>query len=201
MSEEILSTASAPDDLEEVDDGRGRHAFLRLLAYRLAFGVAIILLWQLASDRLIDSYWVSKPTRILEQLMEMVVSGEIFLHFFDTMVNTFWGYVLGAFVGIGVGFLLAHYDTVARVLEPYIMAFNGVPRIAYAPLFIVWFGIDREAKVILVATIVFFLTFTNTFAGIRGVSVDLVNIARIMGGSKLGILRKVVLPASAPWIL
>ncbi len=201
MSEKVLPEAPASNLAEGGEVDPGKHEFIRLLAYRLAFGIILILLWQLASDRIIDSYWVSKPTRIFEQFMEMVFSGEVFFHFFDTMFNTFSGYVVGAVVGIGVGFLLAEYETIARVLEPYIMAFNGVPRIAYAPLFIVWFGIDRESKVILVATIVFFLTFTNTFAGIRGVSLDLVNVARIMGGRKIGIMRKVVLPSAAPWIL
>ncbi|MFQ5913093.1 MAG: ABC transporter permease [Nitrospinota bacterium] len=201
MSDEIFARAEATESVEEVGDDGAKGGFFRLLAYRLAFGLVILFLWQFASDRIVDSYWVSKPTRVFDQLMEMVVSKEIFVHFFDTMINTFWGYVLGAIVGICIGFLLAEYQTVASVLEPYIMAFNGVPRIAYAPLFIVWFGIERESKVILVATIVFFLTFTNTFAGIRGVSVDLVNVARIMGGRKLGILRKVILPSAAPWII
>ena len=80
------------------------------------------------------------------------------------MENTFWGYVLGALAGIMFGFLLAEIEVVALVIEPFIMAFNGVPRIAYAPLFIAWFGIERQPKIILVMTIVFFLTFVSTFA-------------------------------------
>ncbi|MFQ5683966.1 MAG: ABC transporter permease [Candidatus Binatia bacterium] len=187
---------------------------LRLGLYRLAFGLAVLTVWQLSASPhsflaqglpnlfpLIDDYWVSTPSKIAEQFWEITRSGEIFIHFKGTMLNTVIGYVFGAAIGISIGFLLAEFETIAKVLEPYIMAFNGVPRIAYAPLFIVWFGIDIESKVILVMTIVFFLTFINTYSGIRGVNPDLINIARIMGATKLQIMRKVVLPGASPWII
>ncbi len=117
------------------------------------------------------------------------------------MLNTFLGYAIGAVVGICTGFLLAEFEVVAKILEPYIMALNGVPRIAYAPLFIVWFGIGMQSKVVLVLTIVFFLTFINTYSGIRGVNLDLINIARVMGGTKFKIMLKVIMPSASPWII
>lgn len=191
-----------------------RSGQVRLGLYRLAFGAVLLAAWQLSADPnsflaqrlpkifpLIDEYWVSTPFRIAEQFWKITRSGEIFLHFRVTMLNTIAGYILGAVTGTLIGFILAEFETVAKVLEPYIMALNGVPRIAYAPLFIVWFGIGMQSKIILVMTIVFFLTFINTYSGIRGVSPDLINIARIMGGTKLRIMLKVVLPGASPWIL
>ena len=88
----------------------------------------------------------------------------------------------------------------AQVLDPYVVAFNGIPRIALAPLFIIWFGIGPMSKVILVISVVFFLTFFNTFAGVKGVDAELKNILRIMGASERQILMKVTLPAIVPWI-
>ncbi len=186
----------------------------RLTVYRVLFGLLLVISWQVGADPesfmarqfpglfpLIDPYWVSTPSRILHQFWQLLRSGELAFHFQGTMLNTALGYVLGASIGVVGGFFLAEFATLARVLEPYIMAFNGVPRIAYAPLFIVWFGIDFKSKVILVLTIVFFLTFINTFYGVQGVNPDLINLARIMGGRKLAIIRKVILPGASPWIL
>jgi NitT/TauT family transport system permease protein len=81
-----------------------------------------------------------------------------------------------------------------------VVAFNGIPRIALAPLFIIWFGIGPTSKVILVISVVFFLTFFNTFAGVKGVDAELKNVLRIMGASERQILMKVTLPAIVPWI-
>lgn len=187
---------------------------VRLTFYRIGFGLFVLAVWQLSADPhsflarnfpnsfpFVNEYWVSTPAKIAKQLYEITSSGELFVHFWGTMLNTFLGYAIGAVVGICTGFLLAEFEVVAKVLEPYIMALNGVPRIAYAPLFIVWFGIGMQSKVVLVLTIVFFLTFINTYSGIRGVSLDLINIARVMGGTKFKIMLKVIMPGASPWII
>jgi NitT/TauT family transport system permease protein len=86
-------------------------------------------------------------------------------------------------------------------LNPYLIAINGVPRIALAPLFIVWFGIGLTSKIWLGGMMAFFLTFFNTYAGVGGVDPGLKKVARVMGATPLQVLLKVVLPASTPWIV
>lgn len=176
-----------------------RVAFLRTLV-----GITLLILWQAISGKLIDEKLISSPELIFAAFIDLASTdnpdGNLWTHFAYTMENTFWGYVAGAILGILLGFLLAEAEMIALIIEPFIMAFNGVPRIAYAPLFIAWFGIEREPKIILVLTIVFFLTFVSTFAGIRSVPQELINVARILGGGKLAIMRKVVMPAASPWI-
>ncbi|MDA1001258.1 MAG: ABC transporter permease [bacterium] len=178
--------------------------WLRVAALRIVFGICTIALWEYVSGRWIDEKVISAPSLLFESFFDIVDAnnpdGSLWVHFAYTVENTFWGYIFGAIAGIAFGFLLAELEIVALVIEPFIMAFNGVPRIAYAPLFIAWFGIERQPKIILVLTIVFFLTFVSTFSGIRSVSRDLINVARVLGGNKLAILRKVVLPAASPWI-
>jgi NitT/TauT family transport system permease protein len=204
--------AEQGEDVPKIEFYRAER--VRLAFYRIGFGLFVLAVWQLGADPhsflarnfpnsfpFADEYYVSTPVKIAKQLYEITTSGELFVHFWGTMLNTFLGYAIGAVVGIGLGFVLAEFEVVAKILEPYIMALNGVPRIAYAPLFIVWFGIGMQSKVVLVLTIVFFLTFINTYSGIRGVSLDLVNIARVMGGTKFKIMLKVVMPGASPWII
>ena len=172
----------------------------RLFLYRLLFGLLLITLWELSSGRFIDPFWISSPSRVFLYLWEVTSDGSIFAHLAITLYETFAGFFIGAVTGIGFGFLLARRETLAQVLDPYIVAFNGIPRIALAPIFIIWFGIGPNSKVILVVMVVFFLTFFNTYSGVKGVDVDLKNILRIMGATERQILWKVTIPATVPWI-
>jgi NitT/TauT family transport system permease protein len=175
--------------------GRGR-----LFVYRLLFGFALLALWEAASGRLIDPFWVSRPSDIFKYLWGVVADGSIFGHLAITLYETFLGFFIGAASGIALGFFLARKEVLAQVLDPYIVAFNGIPRIALAPLFIIWFGIGPNSKVILVVTVVFFLTFFNTYAGVKGVDIELKNILKVMGASERQILFKITIPATVPWI-
>ena len=168
---------------------------------RVLFGLALLLGWELASDRLIGSFWVSSPSRIAGYFVTIVRSGELFGHVGVTLLAASSGYAIEAVAGAIVGFLLAEFRVVAHVLEPYIRAFYGIPRIALAPLFIIWFGIGIMSKVVLVVLVVFFLVFASTYAGVKNVDPALVNVVRIFGGGRWDVVRKVTLPASIPWIL
>ena len=172
----------------------------RLFLYRLLFGLLLLTLWELTSGRLIDPFWISSPSRVSVYLWQVISDGSIFGHLAITLYETFTGFFIGALAGIGFGFLLANKETLAQVLDPYIVAFNGIPRIALAPIFIIWFGIGPNSKVILVVIVVFFLTFFNTFSGVKGVDIELKNILRVMGASERQILFKVTIPSTIPWV-
>ena len=172
----------------------------RLLAYRALFGLALVAAWQAASGRLIDPFWVSSPGKVGAFLWQLMRDGSIWGHLSVTLYETATGFVIGAVSGVAAGFLLGPQRTLAQVLDPYIVAFNGIPRIALAPLFIIWFGIGPNSKVVLVVTVVFFLTFFNTYSGVRGVEHEYVNVLRIMGATPRQILWKVTVPATVPWI-
>ncbi len=172
----------------------------RLFIYRLIFGLVLLTFWEMSSGRLIDPFWVSSPSKVFRYLYEVFVDGSIFGHLGITLYETFAGFLIGSVLGIGLGFVLGRREVLAQILDPYVVAFNGIPRIALAPLFIIWFGIGPTSKVILVLSVVFFLTFFNTYAGVKGVESELKNILRIMGASERQILMKVTLPAIVPWI-
>jgi len=172
----------------------------RLFVYRLIFGLILLTFWEVSSGRLIDPFWVSSPSKVFRYLYEVFADGSIFGHLGITLYETFAGFLIGSVLGIGLGFALGRREVLAQILDPYVVAFNGIPRIALAPLFIIWFGIGPTSKVILVLSVVFFLTFFNTYAGVKGVESELKNILRIMGASERQILMKVTLPAIVPWI-
>jgi hypothetical protein len=89
---------------------------------------------------------------------------------------------------------------VADVFDPYITAVYSIPKIALAPLFIIWFGIGIESKVAVSAAIVFFVIFLNTYSGVREVNPIYINTTRIMGGEG-AVLRHVIIPSDASWVI
>ena len=164
-------------------------------------GLALLVFWELASGRLVRETYISRPTAIVARLWELFSSGEIWPHLAVTGQELALGYTLGVTAGIVAGYVLGRSQRLARIFEPYVMAFYGIPKIALAPLFIIWFGIGIWSKVTLAATMVFFLVFYNVFSGVRTVDRDLVGLARVLGADETALSRHVYLPAAAPFIL
>ncbi|TNC27393.1 ABC transporter permease [Amycolatopsis alkalitolerans] len=168
---------------------------------RIGLLVLILVLWQLAADRWIDSTFTSKPTEIVKRLGEWSADGTLWTNSWITVQEIVYGFLLGAAAGAIAGFVLASMNLIYRVLDPFVMALYSIPKVALAPLFIVWFGIGMHMKVLLAAATVFFLVFLNTAAGVREVDRGLIDAVRLMGGSRGDIARRVVLPASMTGVL
>jgi NitT/TauT family transport system permease protein len=137
---------------------------------------------------------------VAEKAWEWLSSGLLFMHVKITFIEMILGALIGTTAAIFTGFLLSASLIMAEALMPFISALYGIPRIALAPLFIMWFGIDVESKIALVSVVVFFLVFFNAFVGAREVDKAHMDSARIMGASQWQIFRLVVLPHSAGWI-
>jgi NitT/TauT family transport system permease protein len=168
---------------------------------KLLPGIALLLFWQLSSGRLIKEIYVSKPTAVAQRLYELFASGEIYPHLWTTGQELVLGYVIGVAGGVIGGYTLGRSPRLARIFEPYVMAFYGVPKIALAPLFIIWFGIGMGSKIALASIMVFFLVFYNVFAGVRSVDRELVNLSLIMGANQRQLTYHVFLPAAAPFVM
>lgn len=168
---------------------------------KLLPGIALLVFWQWASGRLIKEIYVSKPTAVAQRLYELFASGEIYPHLWTTGQELVLGYVIGVAGGVIGGYTLGRSPRLARIFEPYVMAFYGVPKIALAPLFIIWFGIGMGSKIALASIMVFFLVFYNVFAGVRSVDRELVNLTLVMGANQRQLTYHVFLPAAAPFVM
>lgn len=168
---------------------------------RVLFALFFLGLWELGADRLFDSFFFSTPLRIFAQVAQELVNPGFYRDLGVTALEMTAGFAIGAGSGIALGVLLARWAFVARVLDPFLLALYSIPRIALAPMLIVWFGIGYSSKIFLGATLVFFITFFNTLSGIRAVDPALCNVARVMQASEWQIFRKVMLPSASSWIL
>lgn len=179
---------------------RERQRRRTIWAARAALLVVILGTWQLASGRLISDFFIGKPTEIAETLWRWALSGELFFHGGITAIEALLGFLLGSAIGMFVGIVLGRSQVLAEVLDPFITMFYSLPKVALAPMFILWFGIGIDMKIYLTATIVFFLVFLNTYSGVRAVSREQIAILKLMGANEGHILRKVVVPSAITWV-
>ncbi len=192
--------ASTPPETSSEKSRAGLGKFIRGLVTLLP-GIALLVFWQWSSGRLIREIYVSKPTAVVERLYELFASGEIYPHLWTTGQELVLGYTIGVAGGVVGGYALGRSQRLASIFEPYVMAFYGVPKIALAPLFIIWFGIGIWSKVALASTMVFFLVFYNVFSGVRSVDRELVNLTLVMGANQRQLTWHVYLPAAAPFVM
>lgn len=157
--------------------------------------------WEWASGRLIKPFWVSKPSRIAAALAEWLPTLEFWEHLGTTVSELCLGFVLGTSLALVIGFVFGEFRRVGEFFDAYLAALYGVPRTALAPLFILWFGIGLGSKVAQAAIMCFFLVLFNTIAGLRAVDPELINMARVVGGTRLQILSKIKVPSAFPYIM
>jgi NitT/TauT family transport system permease protein len=152
------------------------------------------------SAGLIDPLWVSSPFLVAGELWQLTVTGELLGDVWMTVSEALLAFVVSSSLGIVSGLLLARSPFWDDVLAPIIVALNSLPRIALAPLIILWFGVGVVAKVVTAFTLVYFILLVNTLGGAKNVDNDIMTIAQLMGASKRDLLWKVTLPSALPWI-
>jgi NitT/TauT family transport system permease protein len=167
---------------------------------QVALGLVLLLLWQGASGRLVDNFFISNPIDVGTRLAGWVGDGSLFLHLWATVYATVVGFFVGAVGGVVLGIWLGVSPFTSRLLSPYLNALNALPKVALAPLFVLWFGLGLESKIALAAVLVLFLVFLNTYAGVREVDQDLIDGARLMKATRTQLIGKDIIPSAMSWV-
>lgn len=173
----------------------------QLWGWRLLLLVGVLVAWELASGRIVSELMLSRPSAIAEMLWTWLTNGTLVRNLNVTAQATALGFALGAAAGILVGYITATFRRLGDVVEPAMTALYTMPRLALAPLFILWFGLGLQFRVIFAATIVFFLVYFNTHFGVKDVKGELIAAVRLMGASRREVAFKVVIPSALVWVV
>ncbi len=179
---------------------RPRVALEGLALAQLIVFFGLLATWQIVSSLLNLGFWMSSPVAVIQALVSWAQAGTLTSDIGITMLEAGCGFVLGATTGALVGFLFGWFRRLGDLFEPFIMSFYTLPKIALAPLFVLWFGIGTLNKVMFSALLVFFMIFFTTFQGTRQVDADLIANARLMGASRFATWTKIAVPYSAVWV-
>lgn len=147
------------------------------------------------------AFFFGEPVQIFHRIwIWFVVDADIYKHLSITLVETLLAFAIGASTGLLGGLWLALSPMASAILEPYIKAFNAMPRIILAPIFSVWFGLGMGSKIALGVTLVFFIVFFNVYQGVKEVSPVVLANARMLGANQRQLLRHIYLPSATSWV-
>lgn len=173
---------------------------LMFWSLRILSVVVFLVAWQLYGSQPLQ-FAVAPPTEVLPDLFEGITSGEFLRAAVGTFVIMITGYVIAAFLGIAIGLAVASSDVADNTLTPLINAAYASPITLLIPIIGVYTGIDFWGKVFIVVAFAIFVIIINTEAGVRAVRQDMVETARSFSASQSQLIRKVILPATTPYVL
>ena len=196
-------TAHAPVSVES-GAGAGPGTSMRATWVRfmppLALFVGVVVVWEAVSRIFrLPEFVLPAPTAIVEVL----ISNQRALAYaaFVTAREVLWGFLLSAVIGAAVALVIARFAAFGRALYPLVVLFQNVPKVALAPLFILWFGFDLAPKVVLIVVIAFFPVAINMLVGLQTVDANLIALMRSVGASRNEILLRIQIPSSLPYLM
>ena len=152
--------------------------------------------WELLADaRIIDSFITSQPSRILETFMNLG-SNDLLKHIGVTVYETIVGFLLGTILGIIIAIILWWSDFLAKVLDPYLVVLNSLPKVALGPVIIIWVGAGTPAIIVMAVAISLVVTILENLNGFMRTDKDLIKMAKTFQATKWQILTKIVIPAN-----
>ena len=168
-----------------------------ILSFQIGILATFLLLWEvLAKFKIIDSFLMSMPSNILHTIKDLFLSGDLFTHIFTTLYETLLGFMIATILGSIIAIFLWCSEYLRKILEPYIVVLNSLPKIALGPIIIVWFGAGTKSIVFMAIIITIIVTIITMENGFLSVDKNKIKLLKTFGANKTQILFKLILPAS-----
>lgn len=166
----------------------------------VALFAALMLLWEMAvATGIITSIMIPRPSRIFGAILDLYIfKGTIWEHFFITLAEAVFGFLIGAAIAIVLAVCSSLSESFERYVSPYAVVLNVTPGIALTPLIIAWFGYGMGSKIALAAVICFFPIFVNTLTGLRQIDADREELFKSLGATDRQVFVKLRVPAALP---
>jgi NitT/TauT family transport system permease protein len=203
MSAPTRYAKDTSDTAEKTDRRLARP--LRTLALQLGTALAIFGLWELlTATEIIPDFLLPRASEVLVTLwgdiVEIVTGGPMFGHFMTTLIEIILGFIASVIIGVLVGALLSEFKPIQRALYPYVVAANATPRIAFAPLIVIWFGFDYGSKIVMAVAVAVFPVIVNTMAGLAATDRDDFRLMQSLRATRPQVLRRLRLPTALPYL-
>lgn len=170
--------------------------------FQISIFVFLIAFWEVAAQfGLVDPFIFSSPSRMVQCFVDLSADGSIYYHIGVTLLETFLSFFLIMLFGILIAILLWWNETIAKILEPYLVVLNSLPKTALAPVFIVWLGNNMKTIIVAAVSVAVFGSIITLHTAFCSVEEEKVKLIRTLGGSRIDILKYIVLPGNAHTIV
>lgn len=197
----IMKTPYRQPLTDRLPNLKGFSPAIKNIVLTLLIPVVLVIMWEVLSRKgIIRPSILPAPSTIGLTLLDMLKSGELFRHLGVSILRVFQGYILGASLGIIIGFLMGLFKPVEKAFSLITGLLRPIPIVAWVPVLILWMGIDESSKITVIAIGSFWPTLLNVIHGIKNTDKKYLEVAEILGKNKFTVLTKVVLPSALPSI-
>lgn len=195
---------------ESLDVSIAQQAFIRkhylrqrrVRTIQLIILIGFILLWEVTTRLdILNSFIFSSPSRVVKVIIEMTVNGQLLYHIGVTLLETLLSFLLVNAIGVIMAVILWWNDSVSKVLEPYLIVLNSLPKSALAPVFIVWLGNNMKTIIVAAVSVAVFGSIITLYTDFKAVEEDKIKLIYTLGGKKKDVLFKVIIPSNIPSII
>lgn len=173
-----------------------------ILLTQISIFIVGLCLWEIAAQfKWIDTFLTSYPTQIWKLFLSYIKKGNLFYHVGISVFETVVGFLGGTLLGMGIAVLLWWSEFWAKVMDPYLVMLNSLPKTALAPIIIIWVGAGYSGIIVTAITVSIVVTIMNMYISFTSVDEDLIRLVNTFGSTKLQILQKIVLPSSIPSLI
>lgn len=175
---------------------------LKITFFRIFILIAFLCLWEiLANLKLIDPFLTSSPSRMFNSLIDFIKEGTIWTHIWVTSYETILGFVLGTVIGTIVAIILWWCPLTSKILDPYLVVLNALPKVALAPIIIFWVGNGTTAIIVIALLISLVTTIISVLTGFNEVDKDKLLLMKTFQASKFQILKYLIFPYTIPVLI
>ena len=176
--------------------------FWVILAIQVAVLVVGIALWELGADYgWIDGFFWSRPSAIYDTLIKFFTEGDAWTDIGFTFRSTIFGFLLGTAAGSLIGLSFWWSRNYANIVQPYMICFHSLPKLALAPLVILVFGLGLASKIAIATALTIIVSILTTYAGVKALDPDQERLFYSLGASRMQVFRKLVVPFCLPWVI
>lgn len=171
----------------------------RIRIYQIIILAGFIAFWEISTHiGIVDAFIFSNPSGVIKTIINMLQGGELLYHIGITLLETLISFTIVNVFGILVAVILWWNNSISKVLEPYLIVLNSLPKSALAPLFIVWLGNNMKTIIVAAVSVAIFGTIISLYSDFKTVEEDKIKLIYTLGGNKKDVLFKVVLPSNIP---
>lgn len=164
---------------------------------RFALLIILLVIWEILADtEIVNPFITSSPSRIAKTIASLTAEGELFYHVGITLLETITGFIISTVLGTAFALILWWNDFLRKLLEPYIVVINALPKIALGPLIIIWFGTGQKAIIFMTILVCIIIATMNMLKGFTATDENKLLLLQSMGATKKQILLKLVIPSS-----
>jgi len=173
-----------------------------IIAVQIGILVGAVALWQAAADNgWIDGFFWSKPSAIYATLIKFFTEGDAWGDIAFTFRSTIFGFLLGTAAGSLIGLSFWWSRNYAAIVQPYMICFHSLPKLALAPLVILVFGLGLASKIAIATALTIIVSVLTTYAGVKAVDPDQEKLFYSLGASRMQVFRKLIVPFCLPWVI